>query len=222
MASTELEQAKTNVPALMQTPALEITAEDVALPRLYIAQDTSKATKARLVDRGDLFTATGEDDPEPNVLWSPPKGNAKAKQGPLFHVIGLKKGKSLSVDGELQLFDYDDPDAPAEAWVTYNYFIAMPEVDTDVPFKLLLTRSNRPAALAINTVLKKTVAQGPAWINAFRITTAERHNTKGDWFVARVAQVEAKDTNIKAAETLAVMMSTQSVDAGSTGEEPAI
>jgi hypothetical protein len=207
------------VPDLVRTPALTITAEDVALPRLYIGQFMSKAVMERLVEAGSIYAATGQEDPDPQVLFDP---NAKDAKGVLFYVLALRKGKSISDGGELVLFDYDDPNAPPDAWVTYNYLVACPEADTDVPYKLLLTRTGRPAALQINTVLKKNAGAGPSWINAFRLTTAPRENAKGKFWVARVTQVEANKQDIETAEQLAVMLSAGAIEHGSTGEEPAI
>jgi hypothetical protein len=219
MASQAIERRAPQVPALIRTPALTITAEDVALPRLYIGQFMSKAVQEQLVKMGDVYSATGADDPDPQILWK--LGDKKAP-GVLFHVLGLRKGKSISDGGELQLFDYDDPNAPADAWVTYNYTIACPEQDTDVPYKLLLTKTGRPAALQINTVFARNAVAGPAWINAFRLTTAERENAKGKFAVPRVHSVEATKDHIKVAEGLAVMMSSVAVEHTATGEQPAI
>lgn len=218
MASQAVARAETpKVPDLVRTPALTITAEDVALPRIYIGQFMSKAVQRQEVKAGQIFAATGQDDPDPQVLWSP--GDS---EGVLFHVLGLRKGKSLSDGGELVLFDFDDPDAPPEASVTYNYTIAVPDIDTDVPFKLLLTRTGTPAARNINTILKKNQNTGPAWASAFRMTAAERENAKGKFYVARVGQVEATVANIEASELLALMMSASSIEHVATGEQPAI
>ncbi len=221
MASTAVaERSQSAVPDLVRTPALTITAEDVALPRIYIGQFMSKAVQDQLVKPGCIYAATGQDDPDPNVLWD--KSTKGDNPGVLFYVIGLRKGKSISDGGELQLFDFDDPNAPADAWVTYNYSVLVPEVDVEVPFKLLLTRTGRPAALQINTVLKKNAIKGPAWHNAFRLTTAERENAKGKFFVARVAIAETDQEQIAVAESMALMMSSAVVSHGSTSEEPAI
>lgn len=201
------------VPDLVRTPALTITADDVALPRIYIGQFMSKAVQNQDVKAGQIFSASGQDDPDPQVLWSPGDD-----AGVLFHVVGMRKGKSISDGGELQLFDFDDPNAPPDAWVTYNYTLVLPEHETDVPYKFLLTRTGRPAALQINTVLKKNSISGPAWATAFRLTAAERENAKGKFYVARAAAVEAEDANVKLAEGLALMSST----APQRSEQPAI
>ncbi len=211
------ERPAPQVPALHQTPALQITAEDIALPRIYIGQYMSKAVQEQLVKAGDVYSATGQEDPDPQVLC--PEGS---DEGVIFYVIALRKGKSISDGGELQLFDFDDPSAPPEAWVTYNYTVCVPSVDEDVPFKLLLTKTGRPAALNINTVLKKNSISGPAWVNAFKLTTAKRENAKGKFYVARVTTVEADAKAVEVAQNLAIQMSASVVEHGSTGEQPAI
>lgn len=225
MTSQALEQrAAGQVPDLVRTPALTITAEDVALPRLYVAQYMSSAVQEQLVKAGSIFAALSGDDPDPVVLYDPAKKDAA---GVVFYVIGLRKGKSFSdkeeTNGELLLWDYDDPNADARAWVTYNYTLYVPELDDELPCKFLLTRTGKQTALKINTVLKKQSIAGPAWINAFKLTTAPRENTKGKFFVAQVAQIEADPAQVEKAGALAVQISAAPAsDFGSPAEEPAI
>lgn len=218
--STSVEKAAAQVPDLVRTPALDITADDVALPRLYIGQHMSAAVQDGLVKPGAIFTALGKEDADPNVVWGPP--GPKAGEGVLVHILGLSKGKSLSVDGELELYDYDDPNAPPEAWVTYNYTVALPEVDADIPYKWLLSRTGAPAAKQINLVLKKNAGRGPAWHTPFRFTTVPRENAKGKFFVPRVSQAEADASHIEIAESLAEIVATVPAAEHSRSEEPAI
>lgn len=221
MTSTEIaEQEKSGVPALVHQPSLQIEAEDVALPRLYIGQFSSVHVKDKSTEAqaGDIFTATGPDDPNPQVLY---KGGEDG-DGVLLHILGLRKGKSISVDGELETWAFDDPDAPAEAWTTYNYFLFLPEVDKDVPYKWLLTRSGKPAAQQINTVLKRGEGRNPSWAFAFRVTTAYRSKGNNEWYVPRVHQVDTDEGNVDAAQRLAEMIAGVTAEAGATGDEPAI
>lgn len=205
------------VPDLVRAPVLDITAEDIQLPRIYIGQYMSEHVKSKLVDAGDIFTASGADDPDPQILAS-----VGDKPGVLLHVLGMRKGKSFSDGGELQLYDYNDPSAPEDAWITYNYTVSLPEVDAEVPYKWLLTRTGRPAAKQINTVLAKQADKGPCWVNAFRFTTAQRENKKGEYFVARVASVEADKDNVAIAENLGVLVSGSAADVRATGDQPEI
>lgn len=218
--STAVEQAvPASVPALVTTPALEIEASDVQLPRLYIGQFSSDQVQDEKVKVGELFTALGQEDPDPQVVSA--KGEDAA--GVLIHVLGMRKGKSLSKDGELELYAYDDPEAPADAWVTYNYAVALPEVDQELPYKMLWTRSATPAAKQLNLVLSKNAGSGPPWTTAFRVRTAFRENEKGKWYVPRVSVVEADEDNVTVAANLAALIASQpATEFKSGGDEPAI
>lgn len=222
MTATALEKAVSNLPALVNTPAMEIDAEDVALPKVYLGQFMSQAVKDGLVPPGSIYTALGADDPEPNVLWQPPKKGQAEDEGVTFYILGMRKGKSVSDGGELTLYDYNDPSAPPEAWVTFNYFVAIPETDTDVPFRWLMTRTASQSAKQINMILKRSVGRGPAWINAFQATTSKRENTKGEFFVPRITTVEPTVEGIEVANNLATMISGHSSEVQASGDEPAI
>ncbi len=218
-ASAAVAERPSAVPALVQ-PRLELDSSDVALPRIYIGQHMSNAVQEGLVKPGSIFAAIGADDADPSVLWEPADN---PKPGVLFHVIGLRKGKSITVDGDLQTFDFHDPSAPAEAWTTYSYFVVLPDHDQDMPFKLLLTRTGAPAAKQINLVLKKNEARGPSWESAFRLTTAKRENDKGKYFVARVSVAEASASNVGVAEALAGIVQSQGTpEIAAHSDEPAI
>ncbi len=187
------------VPDLVRTPALEITAEDVVLPRIKIGQFMTAQVQEGTVTAGDIFASASEDDAD--VL-----AKVGDKEGVVIHVLALRKGKSASIDGDLVLYDFDDPDAPADAWTTYNYHLALPTVDDEVPYKLLLTKTGTPAARQINTVLKKNERRGPAWNTAFRLTSAQRENAKGKYFVPRVAVVDAEAAHVEAAAALGALL----------------
>lgn len=219
MASKAVARAETpNLPDLVRTPALDIGHEDVALPKIKLAQFMTEQVKEQLVKPGCIFSATSKDDSDPIVLWDKSKG-----EGVLFHVLHLRKGKSVSEGGELQLYDYNDPDAPPEAWVTYNYSVALPEFDTDVPYSLLLTRTGAPAAKQLNTILKRNEVKGPAHLLAFRLTAVERENAKGKFYVPRITQVEPTAEGVAVANNLATVMSGSALEATATGgSEPAI
>ncbi len=194
---------RAGLPALVNTPALDIDAGDIALPKVYLGQFSATAVKEQIVKPGVIFTASGADDLDPNVIWSP--GD---EAGVLIHVLGLRKGKSITVDGELVTYTFNDPDAPDDAWVTYQYTVCLPEVDPSLPFKWLMTKTSAPSAKQINMVLKRNEAAGPAHTLAFRVATAARENqAKGHkWFVTQVRQVEANASNVELANDLAGMI----------------
>lgn len=214
-------QERAGLPALVATPALDIDAGDLTPPKVYVGQFSAKAVKNQLVKPGTIFTAAGADDPEPNVIYSPGDD-----QGVLIHVIALRKGKSVTVDGELVTYQFNDPEAPDDAWVTYQYTVCLPEVDAGMPYKWLFTKSSAPSAKQINMVLKRNEAAGPAHIHAFRIGTAHRENTaKGhEWYVTQCRQVEADQSNVELANDLAAMLAAapQANDIETTATQPSI
>lgn len=177
------------------------SARDLALPKLYKADYTTKAVKKKLVAAGSLFIATEPDDDEPVVL-------SDGTEPVLFHVLALRWGKSDDTKtdenpkGELRTFAYDDPAAPQSAWTTYTYAILVPEYDPDIPATLLLTKSSRGGAQKINTVAQRLKDQAPLYTQAFALTTAPRSNSEGDWFIYRVNHAEALDANVEAAGVL--------------------
>lgn len=224
MAMKEMERvADAAVPDLVRTPALEIDAEDVALPKLKLGQYGADAVKGQLVKAGSLFTQNSNDDPDPVVLLAP-EGKAKDTQGldgVVFHVLGVRKGKSYSEPGgDLETYAFNDPNAPEEAWTTFTYSIAIPSENTEVPYTFFLTKTGKPAAKAMNTQL---VTSGkPPWHTAFAVTTKFRENPKGQWFVPVITTVEATDENIAISERLAVMIAGQTAEYQATGEVPEI
>jgi hypothetical protein len=224
--STEVAvQGNRNLPALASTPALDIGAEDVALPRLYIGQKSSDAVGEGLVQFGDIFIASGKDDPAPNIIAKKKsKDGNDPSDGPVFHVLGMWRGKSVTIEGQLYTYAYNDPSAPDNAWTTYNYTLAMPEIDTDVPVKYLLTRSGAPAAKNMNMALMRNQARGPAYELAFRLGTRIGSNDKGQWYSPSVVQVEANEEHVAVAANLAALVagSAHQMDDAATGDEPAI
>lgn len=216
--STAVEKAKpAGVPALVQTPALDIDAGDVTLPRIKFGQPNSVAVQDGLVPAFGIYATNGPDDIQPDVLHELDKG-----EGLLIHVLGLRKGKSLSVDGELHTWAFSDPSAPQDAWVTYDYIVCCPEADPEVPYKFLFTRTGAPAAKQINTVLKKNEGRGPAYVTAFRVSTIKRENDKGRFAVPRVRVVDATDEGIQASAKLAGLVAGTSIESNATGDAPAI
>lgn len=219
--STAVQKSGANLPAVAYQPApLDIGSEDVALPRLYIGQHMSGHVQEGSVKFGDVFSATGKDDSSPEVLWS----LKSDKPGPLFHVLSITRKKSASVNGELETYAYNDPDAPADAWTTYNYLVVLPEVDQDVPYKLLLTKTGAPAAKALNTILKRNEGRIPAYALAFRLTSVAKENAKGKFAVARIVQEDATGPNTDIAAKIGQQIgnSLDNEPAPSRADEPAI
>lgn len=217
--STDIAAQQSAVPALYNPAPLEIDGSDIALPRIYVGQSNSKAVEADLVMKGSIYSATSGDDTDPIVLFDP-KG--KDKKGVLVHVLSMTKGRSATIDGELQRYAFNDPDAPPESWVTYNYVVCLPEVDEDVPYKLLFTKTSTPTAKKINTILKKNQDRGPAHACAFRLTTVSRSNAKGTWFVLDAKPADATPEQIAVAGSMAEMVGSAPAAPSAPVSEPAI
>ena len=227
MATKELEKPETaNVPDLVRTPALEIESQDVALPKLKLGQFTADAVKAQLVPAGSLYTTVGPDDPDPETLLAPAGRGAKdtsaAESGVKFYVLGMTKGWMYSEQGssDFETWEWNDPSRHPDAWVTYRYTVAIPEVDEEVPYTLIMTKSAKPAAKQMNTVLAKS-GRLP-WHTAFEVRTKHKSKGSNEWFIPLITTVETDADEIKVAEKLAIMVAGQAAEFNSTGEEPAI
>jgi len=214
------------VPALAPTPATTITAADIVVPRLYVGNALSAAVKqSKLtgVSYGDVYLAENADDPDPQVLWS----LGSDEPGVLFHVLALRKGLSYSAGGDddLQTWEFGSPDAHPDAWTTYQYHVILPEIDVDMPAKLLLTKSGKPTAQKINTVLARQSGVAPMYSCAFRLTSAERKKGRNEWAIFQASSVTADKKHVAAAEALYNQIAPGLAQAGrtSTGsDEPSI
>lgn len=211
-----------NLPALASTPALGLSASDISLPKLYRGESQSNAFKDKLVPLGSIFIASGGDDPEPQVVWE-----EGTEEGILFHVLAVQKGKSISVDGDLQTFAFDDPSAPDDAWTTFTYVVALPEIDDEIPVKLLMTKTSTPTAKRINFLLLKNEGN-PSYNLAFRLSLTERKAEKGgqkfQWYVWNASTVEADPKNVAIAAKVAQLVAAPASNniERSAGTEPAI
>lgn len=214
---TDIDRSQSSVPALYD-PASSIDADDIEFPRLYIAQATHQFVQDGLAKSGALVLASGGDDPDPVILAQP--GDSK---GVDLHILSLRKSKSDSVDGELVRYNFDDPDVPPTAWTVYTYFVALPGVEDDVPVKWILTRSGKPAAQKMNTVLARAAGSAPPFMTAFNLTTAERRDAaKGHrWFVPRVKPIEPSEDAVAVAGKLFDLVN-RSGAASRQDTEPAI
>lgn len=202
--------------AVRQAPPLEIESSDVSLPTIKVGQHMSNAVQEGLVAFGDIFSSVSKEDADPAILCP----FTETESGLKFHVLGMTRGKSASIDGELQTYAYDDPEAPRDAWVTYKYVVAIPDHDTVLPYKLLLTKTGAPAAKQINLLLMKN--SGQAWDLAFTLHAAKRENAKGKYCVLQVRQsVPSKPAEVKAHEAnVAIAGDLAQIVAGSPAAGP--
>jgi hypothetical protein len=142
--------------------------------------------KEGLVKFGDFFTCLSKDDPDPVTL-------SKPEDGVVFYVLGLRKGKSKTIDGNLESWQFDDPEAPDDAWTTYTYTVVLPDHDEVVPYTFLLSRSSKSAAQQINTVLKINGGQKPSYEIPFRATAVKRPHTNGSYYVIQAGPAKVSD-----------------------------
>ena len=210
------------VPALAPTPATTITAEDIVIPRLYVGNPLSKAVKKKLASYGDIYIAQGAEDPDAQVLYE----FGSDGPGVLIHVLHVLKRKSWAPKGgELEMWDFEDPNAHPDSWTTYNYTLFLPEVDPDMPAKLLLTKSGRSTAQRINTVLARNAPQ-PLHASAFRLTSAERTKDDNEWAVFQASSTPADPKHVAQAAELAALvapsLARESTNRPANTDEPGI
>lgn len=196
------------VPDLVATPAVsrasQITAADLAVPRLYVANSLSQARQSGLVNEGDIYLALSADDDEPEILYEA----GSDASGVLVHVLDMFKGLSVRADGEVTSYAFDDPNAPADADTTYNYTVFLPEVDNELPAKMLLSRSGSGTARKINTVLLRSARDLPE--TAFRLTSTKRQKDRHTWHVISAATVDADEKHVARARELAAALTAAS------------
>ncbi len=212
MSTTELTAAEGGVPALASTPAAlgGIGGADIALPKLYKGEFQSALVQdpnVPSITAGCIFVASGPDDPDPAVII---KDATKAgEQGVLVHVLAIKKGLSLQdADGELQTWAWGDPAAPAEAKATFTYFLALPEVDEDVPVKVTMAKTSLGCAKRINFHLLKHGDNPHELAFRLKLKLRESQNPGGGkyrWFVWVEELVEAMQGDVEIAGRLAAM-----------------
>jgi hypothetical protein len=219
MASRRVaKQEPSAVPALYQPAALDLGGSDVAMPRVYIGQGLSNAVSDGTAKMGDVYLANGKDDPEPEIQWSERSRDA----GLLFSILGLKRGKSLNVEGELETWDYNDPEAPEDARTTYDYTVALPEA-SDMPARLLLKSTSTGTARQINLILAKAQRDGiPPYSIGFRLTSKRRKNDKGTFFVAQATREDLRDDAVEFAAGLAELVASAPTPQPTASTAPAI
>lgn len=214
--ASEVAVKESAVPALAPTPSFSVTAADIVLPRMYVGQFMSKAVQSGIVKAGTIYAGEGGDDPDPQILWE------EGDDPLLVSVLDFYKGKSAKVNNEFVVFDFDDPAAPFDAAITWNYSLAIPSADEDVPFKWTLSRSGEKSARRMNTVIAKLANRVPAYDIAFGVTTVARENSQGKFYVAQIShKVEPPEEHLAVTRNLAAAIAPRPAQATS-GELPRI
>lgn len=229
MASKALEvPAQAALPALANTPsAAPLDSSDVAFPRLYKGEGQSAFVQEEVVPKGCIFTASGKDDPEPEVLVE--KAAADDAKGVLVHVLQASKNKSLQIQGgEFQTWAFNDPAAHPDAKTGYQYVLSLPEDQPGIPVKVTLAKTSSGTAKRINFRLMQHA--GPPHELAFRLTlkakSSEKDGQKFFWFVWSEKFEDAKPENVAEAESLARLVASikpeDAVERTAPDNQPAI
>jgi hypothetical protein len=193
------------VPALYTPPPMEIDSDDIQIPAIKFGHHQSELCQEHNIKLGVIYAAAGKDDPDPQILWDPAERGENP--GVLFHVLGLRKGKSKMVDGDLTRWDFHDADAPSDADKTYTFTLLLPEVDTEIPFRTTLYRSKAAMARTILTVVQKNQGRVPQYALAFRMTTVNKKKEGiGSWTVPQARMVEANPEHVALAGRCAEMV----------------
>jgi len=198
---------ESNLPAQRYDAADEIGAEDVPFPRMKFAQKQTDEVDAELVEYGSIFTRIGQGDAEPTTISKPTGKEMGTQSSPAvrFYVLGIRTGYSWRDENDQFQRSQFPPDNLTVAKVqaagnrvdkTYDYTIAIPGLDTEMPYRFLLTGAwGGPAARLLNLMLKRAAQQGPSSEAAFEVVAEKGKNAKGMFSKAVVtrAKVPARE-----------------------------
>lgn len=168
----------------------QITAQDVKSPEIRITQSNSEAAKEGYARNGSVIFTYGSEDPNPAILIGPEKHDPDEF---VVYVLCRDKFAATTAGGGLTFHeqpvrDMDDP----KSWEGWHIYVASPEHDQILPARMMLWKSNAPAARAINGFIQRAKQRGDYDPIPVRFTITEKSNDKGSWYVYRVAQI-AKD-----------------------------
>lgn len=210
--STEVATQDAGLPDLVrpaQAAANTLDANDVTLPRLYRGESQSNAFKDGNVELGSIYIAQGSEDPEPITVATTKKGE-ESSSTIRAHFLAVKKGLSVRENNELRTWQWGDPSAPAEARTTYDFTLVLPEIDEDIPVKVLMSSTSTQTAKRINFLLLK-LDDPTRWPElAFELSIKRREKTDGGskqvWYVWQAKTVEADENHVAIARKVADMM----------------
>jgi hypothetical protein len=180
-----------------------LSADDITIPRLRLAQYSSAAVKSRLVDFGDLYVGIGKEDANPTVVA---KAGAPLGEPLRFYIHRLTAGfnykdrenetqfgpRGASYREVLQLADGD----PRRVFQKHDYLLTVPSYPRLPVLFLMTSKWGGHSAKWINTQIGIAVQEGqnPLGI-AFQIQTRQVDHPKGGFAeaVVQLADVKAKD-----------------------------
>lgn len=177
--SEELTATKGNLPAVRTNGSNDLTAADVAFPRVFLGQALSPAVQDQAARVGDLYLANDGTDLDVNVIAGPDEG--------VTIYLLAKPTKYLErrddAPGGFGRWAIDNPDAPAPGretgvYTVYEYAVAIPGAEDDLPVRLTLKRSGVPAARKLNTALLRAGNSTPPYELAFELSSKESFNAE--------------------------------------------
>lgn len=207
-----------NLPAQMHSPTgtavatrtaqdtHTLDANDVRLPRMKLAQLSTKLVEAGVATYGQVFVAYGQDDLEPVVLAEAPKAQGELGPEVLFYVLDVEKGYSYTDPnkrlGRTQDGSYPDLSLvkdgdPRNVRRTYDYTIVLPGAFEDLPVKFIMHGQwGGQAAKSMNTRIALANRKGVAMHEQpFKLQVKKTQNDNGAFAQAIIAPatVTAKD-----------------------------
>jgi hypothetical protein len=162
--------------------------EDLALPRLAVAQSTSRPVQNELVPVGSIYVTHEPEDPDPQVVYTQDR-----KDGVVVHVLGHRKAWVYHDDEDRFTVSGRSPGAQigpsADAQPAYELAVLVPAFDEQLPCSWLLKGSAMNVGKRVFTAATKESV--PLFALAWSISTVQRQNERGRWF-APVATPIAK------------------------------
>jgi hypothetical protein len=184
----------------------KISAGDLALPQLMVAQSTTRAVQDGLVKPGALFVTIDRDDPEPKTLFTP--GAKKLPVGIVLNITRWTHWNFTRDDGTTAYGEVPEGhEVPEEAVdytrVQYNLVLLVPAYSDRLPVLLKLRSTSTAIARRIMTEAR-IVEPAPPWSFGFKLSTLQRQNDKGRWFVPQAVPTKISDEEITKAATIAL------------------
>jgi len=201
------------VPELAPTPASTITAEDIAIPTLYMGQRSQTIVDGGLASKGDIYAALGQSDNEPEILWESDSKSPGVLIVPLFMFKSWSFSPGPGAPLEMWPFEAkgrEYPDGPPltdrdpkkRAYLVYNYTLYLPEVNPEMPYKTRFYRSGAPAAQKINQVLSLN-HELPSYHFGWRWTTAtQTKQGVGSYTIPQLTREDPSEDQVAGAKAL--------------------
>jgi hypothetical protein len=197
----------TSVATTSAPEAYAIDQSMVKLPSLYLAQFSSKAFKARLVNFGDVYVGVGAEDPTPAIMGGV-ANDAKLSSPVRFYVHSVQPGyqvvdtdaaygkRSLRLGTPYAQALREGGGDPRNVFLQTHMTLTIPDYPL-YPVRFIMgSRWGGSSARWINTQIAMAIQQKQRPLDlAFQIQTRPTSNDSGDFVDAVVgfAKVAAKD-----------------------------